>query len=415
MSTVVPPGTIQILAVVIFLVTYLGVAMGRLPGFRLDRTAIAFIGGVLMVGCGELTLKQAVAAVDFNTIALLLGMMILAGSLRRAGFFHLVTTVALKRARHPLVLLAAVVAISGILSAVLVNDTICVVLTPLVLEIVLAAGVAPMPYLIALAAASNIGSVATITGNPQNIIIGSLSGISYARFTATLAPIAVLGLVLVFAVVAVLWRGRLRVANDAGKTVPAARAVHPGLLLKALLLLAFFVFACLAGMVPAEAALIAAAVMLLTPGLNSEPLIRAVDWSLLLMFVGLFIVVAGMQRAVVTPALVHWVAAFHPGRPVVLVPLTAILSNIVSNVPAVLVLKPFIAALADPHRAWLMVAMAATFAGNLTLLGSVANLIVAERARARGVALGFTDFLRAGVPITLVSLVLGTVWMVLID
>jgi Na+/H+ antiporter NhaD/arsenite permease-like protein len=415
MSTLASPTTTHIAAVVIFLVTYLGVAMGRLPGLRLDRTAVAFIGGVLMVGCGELTLKQAVAAVDFDTIALLLGMMILAASLRRAGFFALVTGAALKRARQPLVLLAAVIAISGILSAVLVNDTICVVLTPLVLEIVLAAGVAPMPYLIALAAASNIGSVGTITGNPQNIIIGSISGISYARFAATLAPIALIGLGLVFAVVALLWRGKL--ANPDAKPAKTAspQPIHPALMIKALLLLAFFVIACLAGMVPAEAALIAAALMLLTPGLKSEPLIGAVDWSLLLMFVGLFIVVAGMQRAVITPAIVHEIAGFHPGRPAVLVPLTAILSNIVSNVPAVLVLKPFIAALADPHRAWLMVAMAATFAGNLTLLGSVANLIVAERARTSGVALGFADFLRAGVPITLISLVFGTVWMVYVD
>ncbi|HEX7390902.1 MAG TPA: SLC13 family permease, partial [Acidiphilium sp.] len=144
----------------------------------------------------------------------------------------------------------------------------------------------------------------------------------------------------------------------------------------------------------------------------SATLLAGVDWSLLLMFAGLFVVVAGLQHAVISPALVRRIAAADPGRPAVLVPVTAILSNIVSNVPAVLVLKPFVTALADPKRAWLLVAMAATFAGNFTLLGSVANLIVAERARARGVALGFGDFLRAGVPITLISLIFGTLWLV---
>ncbi len=405
------PELIRVLAIGIFLLTYLGVAMGRLPFFRLDGTGVAFVGGVLMVASGALTIRQAIGGINFDTIALLLGMMILAAALRRAGFFYLVTSFALKRAAHPLALLAAVVAVSGVLSAVLVNDTICVVLTPLVLDIVIAAGAAPLPYLIALAAASNIGSVATITGNPQNIIIGSISGISYARFSGALVPVALAGLVLVVAVVGFIWRGGLRDGGVRGAEMQKM-PVHPALIVKALALLGFFVVACLVGMVPAEAALIAAALILLPPGLKSETVLAEVDWSLLLMFAGLFVVVAGLQREVITPALVHRIAALHPGRPAVLVPVTAVLSNIVSNVPAVLVLKPFVAALADPKRAWLMVAMAATFAGNFTLLGSVANLIVAERARARGVTLAFGDFLRAGIPITLISLVFATLWLV---
>lgn len=400
---------VRALAVLLFLATYLGMALGRLPGFRLDRAGIAFSGGALMIACGALSLKQAFAAIDFRTLALLLGMMVLAAALRRSGFFHLVVRAAAMRAHRPFALLAAVIAVSGLLSAVLVNDTVCVVLTPLVLDVALAAGVRPMPCLIALAAASNVGSVATITGNPQNMIIGSVSGLSYARFAGTLAPVALGGLLIVFAVVAVVWRGRLR----DGDAPPPHRAapMRKGLMAKALGLLALFVVACLLGMQPAEAALIVAALILLTPGLKGARLLAEVDWSLLLMFAGLFVVVAGLQRMVLTDAMVHRIATLHPGRPAVLVPLTAILSNIVSNVPAVLVLKPFVAALADPKHAWLVVAMAATFAGNFTLLGSVANLIVAERAEARGVPLGFADYLRAGVPITLISLVFGTLWL----
>lgn len=410
MNGVLAPWFIRALAVGIFLLTYLGVALGRLPLFRLDRTGVAFVGGVLMIASGALSLKQAVAAIDFNTIALLLGMMILAAALRRSGFFDLAIRLAMRRAGHPLTLLAAVILISGTLSAVLVNDTVCLVLAPLVIDIVLAAGMRPLPYLIALAGASNIGSVATITGNPQNMIIGSVSGLGYARFAAALAPVALAGLVLVFAVVALIWRARLR-GDDPKGAIPIEGAIHRPLMVKALVLLGLFIIACLSGMAPAEAALIAAALILLTPGLRSQGLLAGVDWSLLLLFAGLFVVVAGVQHAVITPDLIHRIAALHPGRPAVLVPVTAILSNIVSNVPAVLVLKPFVAALADPRHAWLVVAMAATFAGNLTLLGSVANLIVAERARTRGINLNFSDFLCAGVPITLISLALGALWL----
>ncbi len=397
--------------VAIFGLTYAGVALGRLPFFRLDRAGIAFVGAVLMVASGALTLRQAVAAIDFDTIALLLGMMILAAALRRAGFFERITEAVLSRASGTDALLALTVAMAGLLSAVLVNDTVCVVLTPLVLEACRAGRKQPLPYLVALATASNVGSVATITGNPQNMIIGSLSGIGYAAFAGALVPVALLGLPIVFLVI--------RLSHRAGfdaPTAPAASAArrrpHGGLIGKSVVLLVLFVIACLGGMRPAEAALVAAALIMLTPGLKSQRLLAGVDWSLLLMFAGLFVVVAALQREVIGAAVIGRVAALHPGRPAVLVPLTAILSNLVSNVPAVLVLRPFIAHLADPRQAWLIVAMASTLAGNLTLPGSVANLIVAERARAAGVRIGFGDYLKFGVPITLLTIALGTAWLV---
>ena len=397
--------------VAIFGLTYAGVALGRLPFFRLDRAGIAFVGAVLMVASGALTLRQAVAAIDFDTIALLLGMMILAAALRRAGFFERITAAVLSRASGTDALLALTVAMAGLLSAVLVNDTVCVVLTPLVLEACRAGRKQPLPYLVALATASNVGSVATITGNPQNMIIGSLSGIGYAAFAGALVPVALLGLPIVFLVI--------RLSHRAGfdaPTAPAASAArrrpHGGLIGKSVVLLVLFVIACLGGMRPAEAALVAAALIMLTPGVKSQRLLAGVDWSLLLMFAGLFVVVAALQREVIGAAVIGRVAALHPGRPAVLVPLTAILSNLVSNVPAVLVLRPFIAHLADPRQAWLIVAMASTLAGNLTLPGSVANLIVAERARAAGVRIGFGDYLKFGVPITLLTIALGTAWLV---
>ncbi|WP_288039387.1 anion transporter [Acidiphilium sp.] len=397
--------------VAIFALTYAGVALGRLPFFRLDRAGIAFVGAVLMVASGALTLRQAVAAIDFDTIALLLGMMILAAALRRAGFFERITGAVLSRASGTDALLALTVAMAGLLSAVLVNDTVCVVLTPLVLEACRAGRKQPLPYLVALATASNVGSVATITGNPQNMIIGSLSGIGYAAFAGALVPVALLGLPIVFLVIRLLHR-----AGFEALTAPAASAArrrpHGGLIGKSVVLLVLFVIACLGGMRPAEAALVAAALIMLTPGVKSQRLLAGVDWSLLLMFAGLFVVVAALQREVIGAAVIGRVAALHPGRPAVLVPLTAILSNLVSNVPAVLVLRPFIAHLADPRQAWLIVAMASTLAGNLTLPGSVANLIVAERARAAGVRIGFGDYLKFGLPITVLTIALGTAWLV---
>ncbi|MGC8532753.1 MAG: SLC13 family permease [Acidiphilium sp.] len=406
---------VQIAAIVIFVVTYLGVALGRLPGLRLDRAAIAFCGAALMIGVGALPLAGAYQAISGNTIALLFGMMVLAAGLRRAGFFALITNVALRRASHPLALLAAIIAIAGFLSALLVNDTICVVITPLVLDIVLALKRNPLPYLMALSASANIGSVATITGNPQDMIIGSISGISYSRFALSLAPVALIGLFITFALLTLLFRADLRAPLPSQPVAARPSALHRGLLLKSLLLLGLFVIASLAGMPPSEAALIAAALLLLTPGLRSEILLAGVDWSLLVMFIGLFIVIAGLQAAVITPEIIKTIAALQPGRPAILVPLTAILSNLVNNVPTVLVLKPFVAALANPKQAWLLVAMAATFAGNLTLLGSVANLIVAEAARARGITLRFTDYLRLGIPLTLSTLLIGTLYLVFLS
>ena len=192
---------------VIFIVTYAGVALGRIPGLRLDRAGIALVGAVLMVAAGALTPAEAYGAIDLNTIILLLGMMIVVAHLKLSGFFRLVASWALRHAHSPPVLLITTTATTGILSAFLVNDAICLVMAPLVVEVTRALKRNPVPYLLAVAMASNMGSTATITGNPQNMIIGTTSRIAYTTFAAALAPIAVVGLVLVVAVIAGLfWR-----------------------------------------------------------------------------------------------------------------------------------------------------------------------------------------------------------------
>lgn len=194
------------LALAIFLGTYTILALGRVPRLRIDRTGAAIIGAALMIGSGTLTFTEAMHAVDHETLVLLFGMMIVVANLRLAGFFKWVAAWVVRHAHHPLTLLAGIVAVAGVFSAIFVNDTMCLVLTPLVLEIVLTLGRNPLPYLLAVAMASNAGSVATITGNPQNMMIGSLSGIPYGQFAAALAPVALLALLVVFGVIAAMFR-----------------------------------------------------------------------------------------------------------------------------------------------------------------------------------------------------------------
>jgi len=394
----------------IFAASYLALAFGKVPGLAIDRAGVALVGASLMVASGALTPEDAYRAIDLDTITLLLGMMIVVANLRLSGFFALANAWVTRRARRPIVLLMAVVAVSGVFSAFLVNDAICLVLTPLVLELTIGLKRNPVPYLLALAMASNVGSVATITGNPQNIMIGSFSRIPYLRFTAALAPVAVAGLVLTVALIALLHRGEFR---SGARLEPAVRQPrsNTGLVIRSLVATLALVGLFFAGQPPAKAAIVIGALLLLTRRMKSARVYAEIDWSLLLMFAGLFIIVAGAQHQLLTPGIVAAVAGMHLDSVPILAGLTAVLSNLVSNVPAVLVLKPFVAALSDHERAWLVVAMASTLAGNFTVLGSIANLIVVEKAGGRGVAISFWAHFRVGAPLTILTLVLGALWL----
>lgn len=393
-------------ALLIFAATYLVVAIGRLPGFRVDRTGAAIIGGTLMLAFNVLSVKEAYAAIDYNTIILLFGMMIVVANLRLSGFFTLVSERVLEHAHRPLVLLAAVTLVAGAFSAFFVNDTMCLVLTPLVLEIAARLRLNPVPYLLAVAMGSNVGSVATITGNPQNMMIGSFSGIHYRAFAAALAPVALVSLAVTMAAIALIYR-REFAPRPQLLIEPRHVRVDRALLAKSLVVTALMVGFFFAGWPVPKVALLAGALLLITRRVKPEKVYRQIDWSLLVLFIGLFIVVAGAQKS--EADLIASAARFQLGRTGVLTAVTAALSNLLSNVPAVLVLKPIVERLADPRHAWLTLAMASTLAGNLTILGSVANLIVVERSR-HTVRIGFWEYARAGIPVTLVTLVLGA-WM----
>ncbi len=389
----------------IFGLTYLVLAVGRLPGFRVDRTGAAIIGAALMLATNVLTVEEAYAAINYDAIMLLFGMMIVVANLRLSGFFTLVSSWVVEHAHRPLVLLSGIVAVSGVFSAFFVNDTMCLVLTPLVLDITEKLRRNPIPYLLAVAMASNIGSVATITGNPQNMMIGSFSGIPYREFSAALAPIAAIGLVLTVATLAVVYRAEFRHTE---KLAPAHRPirVHKALLSKSIAAAAIMLALFFAGWPVPKVAVVAGALLLITRRVKPDRVYREIDWSLLVLFIGLFIVIAGIEKTPLPNALFEFAKRYHLDRTAPMTIFTAILSNIVSNVPAVLLFKSFVPRLPDATRAWLTLAMSSTLAGNLTVLGSVANLIVVERAR-RTAHISFWEYARAGVPLTIITLAVG--------
>jgi Na+/H+ antiporter NhaD/arsenite permease-like protein len=397
----------DVAAVAVFVGAYLVIAIGEAPGLRLDRAGAALLGASLMVGVGILPLADAYRAVDFDTITLLLGMMIVVANLRLSGFFRLAAEFVVARARRPLALLAAIVIVSGAFSAFLVNDAICLVMTPLVLELVRRLKRDPVPYVLAIPLASNVGSVATITGNPQNMIVGGLSHIPYGAFAAALWPVAAVGLVATIVLLALVYRREFLTREMLPYVAPAPTRARGFLVVKSLAVTIGMMALFFAGEPVAEVAIVGGALLLVTRHVKAEKVYREIDWPLLLMFVGLFIVVAGLEATVLTPERIAAAGRLDLANAPTLAALSAILSNLVSNVPAVLVLKPFVVGLADPQRAWLVVAMATTLAGNFTLVGSVANLIVVERARAAGVGIGFWTYFRVGAPLTLLIIAFG--------
>ncbi len=383
-------------------------ALGRLPGFRVDRTGATIIGASLMLAFNVLTVEEAWAAIDYHTILLLFGMMIVVANLRLSGFFTVVSAWVVRHSRRPLLLLGGIVLVSGVFSAFFVNDTMCLVLTPLVLEITGRLRRNPVPYLLAVAMAANVGSVATITGNPQNMMIGSFSRIGYGAFAAALAPIAFVGLVLTLAVIALVYRGEFR-GETPLEAASLAAPVHRALLWKSLAVSVGMIACFFSGWPAPKVAVIAGALLLVTRRLKPERVYREIDWSLLVMFIGLFIVIAGLEKTSVPAGLFAAASRYRLDRIVPMTVFAALLSNLVSNVPAVLVFKGFVPHLPDAARAWLILAMSSTLAGNLTVLGSVANLIVLQKAR-REVEISFWEYAKAGVPLTILTLVAG-VWM----
>ncbi len=397
------------IAITIFALTYLLISSRRLKLLPLNRPAAALLGTVLMVGTGVLTPEQAYRAVDYDTLVLLLGMMLIAAYLHLGGFFDWAAHWTLRVAGTPQRLLACLILTSGVLSALLVNDTVCLMLSPLVVRVIARSGLPLLPYLLALAMSANLGSVCTLVGNPQNMIIGQLSGLSFGRFTLALLPAAAAGLLIQFVVLRLGFRRALREAWLAGAPGDAP-PMDRRLVRLALLTLAGVFAGFLAGWDLAWTALAGGAVLMVLARRDTHEVLKQVDWHLLVLFAALFVVVEGLNRTGLpgqlyaslrglfgdTATALAWNLAWF----------TASGSNIFSNVPFVLVAGQWLENFANPPLMWKVMALATTFAGNLTLLGSVANLIVVESARGH-IEVGFWDYARYGIPVTLLTLVAG--------
>lgn len=396
---------------IVFVASYLVFAIGNFPGTKIDRTGAAIIGGVLMFALGALRPDAGLRAIDFSTLVLLFSMMLIVAYLRRAGFFDWMTETVLRRLR-PRHLLPTVIFTSGLLSAFFVNDIICLVMVPLVLTATRRLRLPPAPYLLALATASNIGSVASMTGNPQNMVIGSYSHLSYRSFIGHLAPVAIAGLFIDWAVLHRLCARQAGGDPAVAQTLEIPRVDTAALrkpALVAVLVLAGF----LAGVPPALMAALGAALLLMTRTVDPREVYEQVDWGLLVFFVGLFLIVGGAEQAGLMQDLMRLTQGWRIDRPGTFTVITAALSNLVSNVPAVMLLKNVVPGFAHPGTGWLTLAMASTLAGNLTITGSVANIIVVEGARP-GVEIRFRQYLQVGVPVTVLTLLAGWGWLMLV-
>ena len=393
----------SVLRFIVIGLTYIGLGLGYLPGLRMNRASIAIVGSSLLMALGVLDLKEAWSAIDYKTLIFLFSMMAISANLACSGFFQLAIDTVMRFTRNPFSLLIVVTLGSGILSAFFLNDTVALILTPLILGLTQALNLNPLPYLLALAGATNLGSVATLSGNPQNILIGSFSGISYLEFAKALTPIALVSLLIQ---IGLLWwlYPEVRSTKPCLIQTPLRYRVFQPLLTKSLLITGGLLVAFLIGVPLSEATLVAADLLFITRRIKPARILNKIDWDLLVMFSGLFVVTQGVEKLGILDLFTGLV-----GTPLSILGVTALLSNLVSNVPAVLLLQHLVP---DPDtKTWLLLASVSTLAGNLTLLGSVANLIVAEAVAKLDYHLSFWEHLRFGLPLTVLTLAVAYFWI----
>ncbi|WP_180683268.1 anion transporter [Tepidicella baoligensis] len=399
----------------VFLLVYLGMFLGGLPRLKLDRSGVALLGAIAVIALTGMPIETAAQAVDLPTLVLLFAFMLISAQMRLGGFYTEVTRRVAARPLSAPALLAALIAVAGALSAVFSNDVVCLAMTPVVVQLCLQRGRNPLPFLIGLACASNIGSAATLIGNPQNMLIGSVLSIPFGAYLWQALPPVLLSLIILWLWLFVFhlrrdgWKAPSMPAGDAPLVPQDAPPYNPWQTTKGLVvagsLMAIFLFTDW----PHEvAALVGAGVLLLSRRLHSAHVIGLVDWSLLLLFIGLFVVNAAMQQTGMAGEAVRWlgehgIVLTDPG---VLLVLGTALSNLVSNVPAVMLLLPHLGT--EPGQAGVMLALVSTFAGNLLLVGSIANLIVADLAARQGVRIDWRQHAAVGLPVTLLTL--AVVW-----
>ena len=397
------------LSVIVFVVTYLGMGLGRIPGLAVDRTGVALLGLIVLLAAGDLTLEEAGRAIDIPTIALLFALMILSAQFEYSGFYGWVADRLTHAVSSPKALLAVLILVTGALSALFTNDVVVFALTPLVVGGLASHKCDPRPYLIALAGAANAGSAATLIGNPQNILIGQAGGLDFWHYLLFALPPTILSLIVIYFAVVLTWR--LDVAENGSADSLRSPQIDPFQIAKAILATAALIILFLTSIPRELSALAVAGVLLLSRKLSSRDMIGAVDWHLLLLFACLFGVTTAFAKTGVSQDGLNFLAAHGllPSRLSVMAPVTLAASNTIGNVPAVILIIKLIPNLSDSALTGL--ALLSTLAGNLLLTGSMCNIIVAERAANAGARLSFLDFARSGIPITLASLAITAAWL----
>jgi Na+/H+ antiporter NhaD/arsenite permease-like protein len=405
--------------VAIFAVVYLGMIAGGLPFLQLDRTGVALLGAIALVALGALTPDEAAQSVHLPTLVLLFSFMVISAQMRLGGFYTWVTLRIAALSLGPPGLLATVVAVVAALSAVFSNDVICLAVAPVLADACLRRGLDPVPFLLALACAANVGSAATLIGNPQNMLIGEVLRLPFGGyFLEAIVPVT-LGLALLWAVIAWQMRGRwaASAAQQASGEAPARRATDqvpfdPWQSAKGLAVALALVVVFLFTEWPREvAALTGAGVLLMSRKLHSTHMLGLVDWELFVLFIGLFAVNHALAHTGLSAEAIQWLAAtgFPLTEPAPLFATAVVLANVISNVPSIMLLLP---AATEPF-AGPMLALVSTLAGNLLIVGSIANIIVVDAARRRGIAIDWRRHARTGVPVTLATLAVTAVWFAL--
>jgi len=392
----------------VFLVVYGGMILGGIPGLSLDRTGIALLGAIALVVPGRLSVQEALGSVDVPTMVLLFGLMVVSAQLRLGGFYTWVVLRFGGARIGPKAMLGGLVLTAGVLSALLANDVVCLAMTPVLIEVCSRRGWRPVPFLLALAAAANVGSAATLIGNPQNMLIGQALHLSFAGYLIQGGVPALLGLGVVWAVVVATCHGRFD--GECALSAPDLPPFHRWQSIKGLLVLGGLLVLFLVEPVPRElVALLAAAILMTSRKMASRQVLGLVDWQLLVLFLGLFVVNHAMQESGLASRMVLAVSrqGVDLSRPGWLFGTSVVLSNLVSNVPAVMLLLP----MADHPLAGPVLALSSTLAGNLLLVGSIANLIVVDQAGRLGVSIGWKDHARVGIPVTLGTLVIAALWL----
>ncbi|MBU0723656.1 MAG: anion transporter [Alphaproteobacteria bacterium] len=398
------------LILTIFVLTYIGMALGRFPGLRIDRTGIALLGAIVLVVSDAVPPATVIDAIDFPTLFILFGLMILSAQFDASGFYDWCSLRIAALGKSPVMLLAVTIGAAGMLSAVLANDVVVFAMTPLLCIGLQARGLDPRPYLIGLAGGANAGSAATMIGNPQNILIAQLGDLDFWAFLAACGVPALIGLAACFGTVWLVWRDRLESEAGARIALPAV-ALDRSHLVKALVgtLALLILFA--SPLPHAMGVLIIAGGLLVSRRVATRQMLDKVDWPLLVLFAGLFVVTAALSATGLPGEAVAMLsgAGLSPDRLAVLAPVALIGSNTIGNVPAVILLLAVWPELSAETLYGL--AILSTLAGNLLIIGSLANIIVVERAKSVGITLGFAEHARCGIPMTLVSLAGAVAWL----